>query len=280
MNIKITADSTCDLSDGLINENRVEIFPLYIVKGDETFKDKLEISTDDIFNYYTQTKKLCSTSAVSEYDYEQRFKALSKEYDAVIHIGMSSELSSSCQNAKIAAENFDNVYVADSQSLTTGYGFMVLKAAEMAALGKSVEEILNAVEEMKPKIEASFLIENLEFLVKGGRCSSVAALGANLLHLKPCIDVAEGRMKVSKKYKGCMEKCLHEYVTDRLISCDDLDTERIFITYPDYRKESVDTVIEAIKECSDFKNITQTVAGGTVASHCGPGTLGIIFMHK
>ena len=280
MNIKITADSTCDLSDELINENNVEIFPLYIVKGNGTFKDKLEISTDDIFNYYAQTKKLCSTSAVSEYDYEQRFATLSKEYDAVIHIGMSSALSASCQNAKIAAENYDNVYVIDSQSLTTGHGFMVLKAAQMAANGYGTEEIINAVEAMKPKIEASFLIETLEYLAKGGRCSSVAALGANLLHLKPCIDVIDGKMKVSKKYKGSMEKCLHEYVLDRLKNCDDLDTERIFITYPDYRKESVDTVVEAIKECADFKNITPTVASGTVASHCGPGTLGIIFMHK
>ncbi len=280
MNIKITADSTCDLSDELINENNVEIFPLYIVKGDETYKDRLEISTDDIFSYYDQTKKLCSTSAVSEFDYEQRFKILSKEYDAVIHLGMSSELSASCQNAKIAAENFDNVYIIDSQSLTTGHGFMVLKAAQMAANGCGTEDIINAVEEMKPKIEASFLIETLEYLAKGGRCSSVAALGANLLHLKPCIDVVDGKMRVSKKYKGCMEKCLHEYVLDRLKNCCDLDTERIFITYPDYREASVDTVVEAIKECADFKNITQTVASGTVASHCGPGTLGIIFMHK
>ncbi len=280
MKIKITADSTCDLSDELIEGNNIYIFPLYIVKGDETFKDKLEITTKDIFGYYQETKKLCSTSAVSEYDYEQKFKILSCEYDAVVHIGMSSELSASCQNAKIAAENFDNVYVVDSQCLTTGHGFMVLKAAQMAAEGSDVNAIINAVEEMKPKVEVSFLIETLEYLAKGGRCSSVAALGANLLHLKPCIDVINGKMEVSKKYKGSMEKCLREYVLDRLKECKDLDYDRIFITYSDYIKENVDVVIDTIKECADFKNITQTIASGTVSSHCGPGTLGIIFMHK
>lgn len=280
MNIKITADSTCDLSEELVKENNVEIFPLYIVKGGVPYKDKLEITTDDIFKHYEQTKELCSTSAVPEYDYEMRFKELSNEYDAVIHLAMSSDLSASCQNAKIAAQNFDNVYVIDSQNLTTGHGFMVLKAAQMASEGESVENIIDAVEKMKPKIEASFLVDTLEYLAKGGRCSSIAALGANLLHLKPCIDVSDGKMSVSKKYKGNMEKCLHEYVLQRLSGCDDLDTNRIFVTYPNYIKENVDTVIEAIKSCADFDNITQTVASGTVASHCGPGTLGIIFMHK
>ena len=231
MNIKITADSTCDLSEELVKKYDIEILPLYIVKDGKSYKDGVEITPSDIFEHVKAGGALTSTAAVNVADYVDAFTPLSKEYDAVIHIDISADFSSCYQNACIAAENFDNVYIIDSRNLSTGSGLVVLRAAEMAQAGESPEDIVKAMNVLTSKVEASFVIEKLDFLRKGGRCSTLAALGANLLSLRPCIEVKDGKMSVGKKYRGKYAACIEKYITERLSGRDDIDYKRIFITH-------------------------------------------------
>lgn len=204
MNIKITADSTCDLSEELVKKYDIEILPLYIVKDGKSYKDGVEITPSDIFEHVKAGGALTSTAAVNVADYIDAFTPLSKEYDAVIHVDISADFSSCYQNACIAAENFDNVYIIDSRNLSTGSGLIVLRAAEMAQAGENPEDIVKAMNALTSKVEASFVIEKLDFLRKGGRCSALAALGANLLSLRPCIEVKDGKMSVGKNTEANM----------------------------------------------------------------------------
>ena len=193
---------------------------------------------------------------------------------------MSSELSSSYQNACLAASEFDNVVVIDSRKLSTGQGLVVLKACELTNYASSVEEIKEKLDEFTSKVEASFLLDQLGYMVKGGRCSAVAALGANLLGLKPCIEVKNGKMGVVKKYRGTYAKCLANYVKDRLANRDDLDREHLFVTRTPVSDDCLTAVENAVKEHADFENIYWTMAGCTISCHCGPGTLGVLFVRK
>ena len=199
MRIKITSDSTCDLPQVLVESNEISIFPLVVVKNNESFQDGIDIFPADIFAHVAAGGSLCSTSAGSVGGYEDFFAPLAKEFDAVIHISLGSGFSSSYQNACVAASEFENVYCVDSMNLTTGQGFLVLKAKEMANVGMEPQQILEQLNALTPKVEASFLVDKLDYLAKGGRCSAVAALGANLLNLKPCIEVKDGKMVVVKK---------------------------------------------------------------------------------
>ena len=203
-----------------------------------------------------------------------------KEYDVVIHINLGSGFSSSHQNARLAAEEFENVYVVDSMNLSTGHGLVVVEAVKMKEAGMEPEKIYEALNELAPRVEASFVLDRLDYMVKGGRCSAVAALGASLLQLKPCIEVVDGKMGVCKKYRGSYEKALGNYVKDRLKDREDIDTERIFITHTETPQSVVDSVKEAVKEYKDFEITEETVAGCTVSCHCGPNTLGVLFIRK
>ena len=202
MNIKITADSTCDLSKELMEENNIEILPLYVVKDGASYRDGLEITPQDIFDFVAQGNDPCKTAAVSEADYADCFSRLSSQYDAVIHINISAEFSSCYQNACLAARQFSNVYPVDSRNLSTGSGHVVMEAVRLVNMGLAAEDIVRRLQELAGRVEASFLIDSLEYLYKGGRCSSLAALGANLLHLKPCIEVGgrenESGQKISR----------------------------------------------------------------------------------
>jgi DegV family protein with EDD domain len=215
-------------------------------------------------------------------DYTELFSRLADKYDAVIHFNLSSKMSSCHQNAVIAAQEFENVYVIDTKNLSTGSGHLVLDAAIMAKEGRSAEEIIERVNGLMDKVEASFVIDSLKYLHKGGRCSGVAALGANVLKLKPCIEVKNGAMGVGKKYRGNFEKVILEYVRDRLKGRDDIDTRRIFVTTPPggVSPEIVQSVIDEIKKYKTFDEIFTSEASCTISTHCGPVTLGILFYRK
>jgi len=280
MNIKITSDSTCDLSKELLEKHDITLFPLTVIKDDKAYRDGITITTDEIFAHVAAGGDLCTTTAGSMGEYLDLFGKYADSYDAVIHISLSSELSSSYQNACLASEEFTNVSVIDSRNLSAGQGLVVLKACEMAESGSSVEEVLSIVNDYTNKVEASFVLDQLGYMVKGGRCSTVAALGANLLNLKPCIEVKNGKMGVVKKYRGNYSKCLATYVKERLADRDDLDKTTLFVTHTPVTDESLQAVKDAVAACADFKNIYWTDAGCTISCHCGPGTLGVLFVRK
>lgn len=280
MKVKITADSTCDLSRDIIDRYDITIFPLYISKGSETLKDGVEISSEDIFKYFDEKKELCKTSAVNTSDYLTVFGELLKEYDAIVHFTISSDMSCCYQNAMIAAEELGNIYPIDSRSLSTGIGHLVMDAAQMAESGASAEEIVGTVNAKKEKLDVSFIIDTLEYLKKGGRCSSVAALGANLFHLKPCIEVKNGKMGTGQKFRGSFQKCVDMYIRSKLENKDNIDYSRIFITDSGVSDEVFDTALSAVKACGQFKEIIHTRAGSTISCHCGPNCLGILFYTK
>ena len=280
MKIKILADSTCDLSKDLLEKYDITVVPLTVIKDDQEYSDGVTITTDEIFAHVAAGGNLCTTAAISVVDYQERFAEFADKYDAVVHINISSELSSSYQNASLAAAEFDNVAVIDSRNLSTGQGLVVLKACELADSVSSLEEIKEKLNAFTPKVEASFLLDRLDYMVKGGRCTAVVALGANLLGLKPCIEVKDGKMGVVKKYRGNYAKSLASYVKDRLANRDDLDKKHLFITRTPVSDECLKAVEATVTEYADFENIYWTMAGCTVSCHCGPGTLGVLFVKK
>ena len=282
MNIKISADSTCDLSPALREQYGIGITPLYIVRGEETLRDGVDIVPDEIYEYGRKTCKLCHTAAVNVSDYITFFKAQLEEYDAVIHFTISSDMSGCYQNACIAAQDFPGkVFPVDSRNLSTGIGHLVLDAADMAAEGKlTAQEIVEILNEKKAKLDVSFVLDTLEFLKAGGRCSAVAAFGANLLGLKPSIEVKDGAMGVGKKYRGNINKCYVQYIKDRLNGRDDIDTKRIFITDSGLPEETRAELEEVVRACQPFENVYHTQAGTTISQHCGPGCMGILYYHK
>lgn len=278
MRIKITSDSTCDLSKELLEKYDIAIVPLTVVKDDKAYIDGVTITADEIFAHVAAGGSLCSTTAASVGEYQEWFGKFAGDYDAVVHINISSELSSCYQNACLAAGEFDNVVAIDSRNLSTGHGLVVLKACELANSVSSLEEMKQILDEFTTKVEASFLISRLDYMVKGGRCSAATALGANLLNLKPCIEVKNGKMSVVKKYRGNYSKCLASYVMDRLANRDDLDRKTLFVTRTPVSDECLQAVEAAVAEYADFENIYWTQAGCTVSCHCGPGTLGVLFV--
>ena len=281
MNIKITSDSTCDLSADLLSQHDISLMPLTVIKNDQAFKDNVTITPAEIFAHVAAGGALCSTTAVSIGEYQDFFAPYAAEYDGVVHINLGSGFSSSYQNACLAAEEYDNVVAIDSKNLSTGQGLVVLKACQLAKTAGSLAELKTQLEEFTAKVEASFVVDKLDYLVKGGRCSSAAALGANLLNLKPCIEVKDGKMGVGKKYRGKYEKVLASYVKERLEGREDLDTSMpIFITQTKVSDEAHQGVQEAVNAFGQFSTVYETTAGCTISCHCGPGTLGILFVRK
>lgn len=278
MRIKIISDSTCDLSPELIAAHQIGIVPLIVMKDNQEFLDGITITPADIFAHVAAGGSLCSTAARGVAVYQEEFAKYAGEYDGVIHVNIGSDFSSSYQNACIAAEDFENVRVIDSKNLSTGQGLVVLKACELAQTAKDMDELKQQLDDFTSRVEASFVLDRLEYMVKGGRCSGAAALGANLLSLKPCIEVKDGKMVVVKKYRGHIEKCMAAYVKDRLSDRDDLDQDKIFITHTDVSKQSLEAVRSCVAQYGNFKNVYETVAGCTVSCHCGPGTMGILFV--
>ena len=281
MSVFVSADSTCDLTRALTEEYGIGIVPLYIQRGEESLRDGEEITPDDIFAYTDATGRLCGTAAVTIADYQDWFASHLAEDDEVVHFTISSDMSACYQNAVAAAADWPGrVHVVDSRNLSTGIGQLVLDAALLAREGKTGAEIKALLDEKKEKLNVSFVIDTLRYLHKGGRCSGVAALGANMLKLKPCIEVQHGAMVVGKKYRGTLEKCLETYVRERIEGRSDVDYRRIFITDSGVSDQEVERIAALLRSLGPFQEILHTRAGSTISSHCGPGTLGILYYNK
>ena len=280
MNIKIISDSTCDLSRQLLIDNDITLAPLTVVKGEEQFKDGVTITPEEIFAHVAAGGALCSTAAVSIGEYEDLFEKYSSNHDGILVITIGSGFSSCYQNAFVAAADYPNVRVIDSRNLTTGQGLVVLKACQLAKTATDLDALAAEVSAYTEKIEASFLVEKLDYLVKGGRCTSAAALGAHLLNLKPCIEVNDGKMGVGKKYRGNYAKCLISYIKERFEGRDDIDWDTLFVTHTVMSEECHSVIMDTVNACGKFQHVYETTAGCTVSCHCGPGTLGIIFARR
>lgn len=278
MKIAISAETTIDMPKELLKQYEIEVVPFTVIMGSEEYLDG-EIENNQIFEFVDKTRKLPKTSAVNKFQYEIHFKKLLKSYDAIIHISLSSEISCAYNNAVEVAKTMKNVYVLDSCSLSTGIALLAIKASEMITQNESVENIYNTLEKARTKVQASFVLNKLQYLSKGGRCSSLTSFGANLLRIKPQILVKDGKMQVGKKYVGKFDSCVEKYCEDTLNSFDNLDLNHAFVTYTTAYSQVIDFAKNALIK-KGFKNVHITKAGATISSHCGPNTLGILFMEK
>ena len=278
MSIKITATSTCDLPAELLERYQITMVPLYVSFGGKTCRDGVDACPEDIFRHVEGGGQLPSTAAVNIADYQELFAQLSPQYDDVLHITIGSEFSCCYQNALAAAEDFPNVHVVDSRNLTVGQGILAVAAAEAAQRGADIREITAMLEELAGRVDTTFVVDKLDYLAKGGRCSSVVALGANLLKLKPCIVLADGKMTVGKKYRGAFEKVLPDYARDQLAG-KNVDLNRIFVVYSGRDPAVPASICEVVRQYG-FKEVLTADAGCTISCHCGPNTLGIVFLRK
>ena len=278
----ITGDSTCDLSPDILKKLNIQTIPLYVNVGDDSFKDGVDITPDTIFQIFEERGILAKTSAIPIYDFQIFFKDLLDQGFEIVHITLGSKFSTTYQCAVSAANliDSDKISIVDSENLSTGYGHVIMHGGELAMEDLSRTEIVNELKALIPKVNASFIIDTLTYLWKGGRCSSVSALGANLLQLKPCIEVIDGQMKVGKKYRGNLDRCLKSYVDDRLKDLSKINSNRIFITHTLQEDKIAEKVKERIESKNYFKEIIITKAGCTISCHCGPNTLGILYVDQ
>lgn len=276
--IKITTDSTCDLPAQILEQHNISVIPLGIVKGDALYRDGVDIRTADIVAHVDAGGELTTTNAVNIADYEVLFREQIEKYDAVIHLNIGPGFSSCYQNARLAAEEVPNVYVVNSENLSIGHGMLVLAAAEAAEAGKSVGEILALLEDMADRIEMSFVLDRLDYMKKGGRCSAVAALGANLLKLHPCIEVIDDKMSVTKKYRGSIEKVVADYIKERIGERTDLDTGRILLVDGCEDDHLMQIAREYLEQDGRFGEVIESKVGCTVFAHSGPNVLGIALL--
>lgn len=275
MRIKIITDSACDMPEELRTSYDIAVVPMHIQKGDEDFLDMIEITPADVFEYGERTGRLCSTVAPNIAEFSAAFARYSGAYDAVICISIGSRFSSCYQNAAIAAEEYLNVYVIDSRNLSSGEALIVLEAARLAQSGMAAEDICASLEKSVQHTDSSFLMSRLDYMKKGGRCTSVAALGANLLQLKPCIEVCDGEMRVWKKFRGSMEKALEPYLRERLARYDPDQPFRAILVYRPEDGFLLDGVRSALKAHAE---LWEASYGCAVACHCGPGTVGVMLL--
>lgn len=278
--IIITSDSTTDLSKELCERYKITVMPLCITLGDKLYTDGVDITPDDIYAHHDRTGELPKTTATNVGDCLDFFSQFTSQGKTVIHFTISSEMSSTYNNACMAAEELGNVYIIDTKNLSTGGGLLVITAAELLNQGLPAEEIVEKTRETVARVDASFVIDNLEYLYKGGRCSAVAMLGANLLKLKPCIQVKNGKMDVAKKYRGRYADVLKQYVVDKIGDYSDIDLDRVFVTHAGCDPQLVNDIVELVKKTAPFKEVFLTRAGCTVSSHCGANTLGVLFIRK
>ncbi|MBO5927315.1 MAG: DegV family protein [Clostridia bacterium] len=277
MKVVISAESAVDLSPELLKEYNIKTTPFTILLGDDARLDG-DVTPSEIIEFVKSTNVLPKTSAVNQFQFEEHFSEILKDADAIVHFSISSEMSSAYSNAVEAAKNFKNVYVIDSRSLSTGIGLLVLYAAKLAQKGASVEEIVSSVLKRIPFVQASFVPSRLDYLYKGGRCSSLVYFAANVFQIKPQIMVKDGKMTSGKKYRGRYESVIVKYVKETLEEFSNPDLEEVFITYTTASSEIVNEIKQVLIE-RGFKNIRETIAGGTVTSHCGEGTLGVLFIN-
>ncbi len=279
----LCADSTCDLGPELVKAYNVNLYPFHIVLDGETYSDGVDLTTDDIVRIYGEKKILPTTAAINVQEYIDFFSPFVEQGYDVVHISLGSGISSSHQNSCLAAAEFDGrVFTVNSGNLSTGSGHIVLEAAKRIAQGMAAADIAEELRALTSKVSASFVLDTLEFLHKGGRCSALAMMGANLLKLKPSIRVnnEDSTMSVGKKYRGSLEKALEDYVRDELEGRDDIVLDKMFVTHSPMDQKYVDKVVELVKSIQPFENVYVTSAGCTITAHCGPNCLGVLYMTK
>ena len=275
--IAISLDSACDLSKELIEKYDFKVIPFGVNLGDKFFYDG-EITPEEIFEYADNNKTLPKTNAVNEESFKEHFAKILNDYDAIIHFDISSEMSSAYQNAVNASKNFKNVYVVDSRTLSTAISLEAIYAKKLTETMDDPAKIIELVKKRIPSVQASFIIERLDYLYKGGRCSGLALLGANLLKIRPEIEVLNGNMKNTEKFRGKMADCVTKYCRATLEKYNHPDKSVIFITHSVADKELVDAAKAVVSEYG-FENVYETTAGCTVSSHCGKNTLGILYIN-
>lgn len=281
--VLISMDSTGDLPKAVVEENNIVITPLCVLLGDDTFTDGVDVFPQDIYNYVEKTGVLPKTSAVTPAQYYQVFDEAVKAGKSVVHIGLSSAISSSYQNACLAAEEFDDVYCIDSKSLCTAMGLLALKACDFRAKGFDAKKIAARVSSLVPKVSTTFVLDNLEYIYKGGRCSGVAKFSANVLGIKPMIgaDTQTGSLEVLKKYRGKLDAVYKQYINDSVKNIKQIDTSRIVIANSGgVSPEIVSYAKGVIEGKAKFDEIITADAGCTISSHCGPKTLAIFYIKK
>ncbi|MBQ7374094.1 MAG: DegV family protein [Clostridia bacterium] len=277
MKIALSLDSACDLTKELIEKYDFKTLPFGVNLGDRFIYDG-EISTLEIFDWADKNKTLPKTNAINEESFKEHFEKLLRSYDAVIHFSISSEISCACNNAIMASKNFKNVYVIDSLSLSTGISLLAIYARKLVEAGKNAKEIVELVQKRIPAIQASFIVERLDYLHRGGRCSAIALLGANILKIRPQIEVVDGKLCNTNKFRGKMEKCVGDYCQSVLKKYNTPDKSVIFITHSHAEESMVNAAREALKDMG-FENVYETTAGCTISSHCGKNTLGILYLN-
>ncbi len=279
--VKIIADSTCDLTQELIEKHDIQILPLYVTMGDDTYKDGVDIRIEDLFAYADRTGTIPKTAAASVADFIEVFTPYAEEGRPVVFIGISSELSGTMQNAVNAAKEFPGaeIYPVDSLNLSTGIGLLVMHAAEMAEAGATAKEIVASLEKKVPLSRASFLVDTLTYLHMGGRCSTLQMLGASMMKLKPMLQVKNGKILNTGKFRGNIGKALRQY-TRFVIGQQPVDTHRVFVTHTPMPGGEDADIVELVKSLGIFDEVIETRAGSVIGCHCGPGTLGVLFFAK
>lgn len=278
----LSSDSSCDLTPELKNKYNVHFTSFHILLDEQSYIDGLNLSSNDIFSTYKQKKCLPKTAAIGVSEYYEFFKKWTDQGFEVVHISLSSAISSTYQNCCLAASELDGVYPIDSKNLSTGMAQLIIEAANRIELGISASQIQKELIALVDKVQTSFILDTLEFLCASGRCSMLSAMGANVLKLKPCIEVnnATGTMAVVKKYRGNLEKVAVQYANDNFADINSINTDRLFITHSIQSKEFLDSIYNYIKSLNIFKEIYITNTGCTISSHCGPNTLGLVFLSK
>ena len=279
MRIGITADSTCDLSPELLRKYDIAMAPLSVIIDGEVFHDGVDVTPRDVFRA-AEAGKSVRTAAVNTYEYKEFFGTQLRDCDQLVHICISSEFSTCYADACEAAAETGNVFVVDSRNLSTGSGLLALEGAEMAAKGMVGEDIAETLRGKTGLVDASFVVRTIDYLRRGGRCSGLEALGAKLLHIRPSIVVRDGKMHPGDKYRGRYEHYLKHYIQDALADDRTIDFRRVFITHSPSEEGLVRFAIDTVKSYGLFQEVLETMAGCTVCTHCGPDTLGIMFMRK
>lgn len=277
MNYKITCESSADLNQDMYKKLKVSVIPFKITLGDQDYSDGIDVTNNQLFEFFENTKQLPKTSAINEFDYEEFFKEQLKDCDGLIHFCISSQISSTYNNALNASKKFKNVHIIDSMSLSSGIGLQVMYATKLRDKGIDIDEAVALINSRREHVQISFVVDKLNYLYKGGRCSALSLLGANLLAIRPSIQVKNGKMIVGKKYMGKMHKILGQYILDTLEQFSNPDKSMCFITYSSATDEMLKVSKETLEKTGMFKKIIETTAGSTVTTHCGPNTLGIIY---
>lgn len=279
MKVKITADSACDMPKYLVEKHNISIIPFSIIMGDEEYKDGVSVTPEQLIDYAKNNKELPKTSAINQMEYDEFFKQFLDGDTEIVHFSLSSGISVTCTNAQNAAKEVGNTYVVDGKSLSSGTALLILKACEMAEDGKSAKEIYDAMQALVEKVQASFVVEKVDFLRKGGRCSMLAALGANLLKIKPTLILKNGKIISDKKFIGKQEEVIKKYVAYILEKFPNPDLSRVFVTHSPCPNSYAEIAKEALKDVG-FKEVIEAEAGATICTHCGAGTLGILYLCK